>query len=281
MRTITSQKGLTLIELMITVVLSMVVVYFVMNIMITSSRTSMQSEGLAQAQENGRFILSWLHTETRRAGYIPGIIEERIQPFADICTTELPQPPAPGAACTFESSDASDRLAIQRTFISDSPTLRDRTDCTGIDLTGTQNDGDILTDVYWVERDFNPGGGVATDDAYDDVLRCVTYFNNNTVAPAQVIASGIEGLHVLYGIRPNQDDQRRTNIHRYVSLSDVAPVDWDSVRSARIAILTRSFSDTTLANDTRSYILLDADPATFTDRIARHIQSTTVYLPNE
>ncbi|MCD8523289.1 MAG: PilW family protein [Saccharospirillaceae bacterium] len=282
------QRGMTLIELMIAAVLGMVVTYFVMNIMISSSRNAMQSDGLAQAQENGRFVLSWLHTETRRAGYIPGITDQRIQPFADLCVAELPLPPANDADCTFEANDrASDRLAIQRTFTLIG-SARDTMDCTGVDLTGVRAEGDILTDVYWVERNF-VSPDTANDDAYDDVLRCVTYFDGIPVANAQVIANGVEGLQVLYGIRPAEDPDRRTNVSRYVALNDILPVDWDSVRAVRIAVLTRSFSDNTLNRDTRSYILLDSNPAsldprhtfTFNDQIARHIQTTTVYLPNE
>ena len=281
MNTLHKQQGMTLIELMIAGVLSLTIAYFIMNIMVTSSRTAVQSEGLAQAQENGRFTLSWLETNIRKAGYLPGTSQERIQPFADLCADVLPRPPASGADCTFESNTESDRIAVRRTFVTSSTLASDYSDCTGVDLRGTVNDGDVLVDVYWTELNYDPGSGVATDDDYNDVLRCVTYYNNNPVSPAQVIASGIESLQVLYGSRPSADPQNRNNVNRYTSLADIAPVDWDSVRSVRIAVLTRSFSNTTTAQDTRSYIVLDADPLTFTDRIARHIQSTTIYLPNE
>ncbi len=286
---IKKQRGMTLVELMIAAVLGTIVTYFITNIMISSSRNAMQSDGLAQAQENGRFVLSWLHAEARRAGYIPGIINARIQPFADLCAAELPLPPANNADCTFEANDrASDRLAIRRTFATASGSAKDAMDCTGVDLTGVRAEGDVLTDVYWVERNF-VSPNTPNNDAYDDVLRCVTYFNGIPVANAQVIASGVEGLQVLYGIRPGEDPDRNTNVSRYVALNDILPIDWDSVRAVRIAVLTRAFSDNTINRDTRSYILLDSNPIsldplqtfTFTDRIARNIQTTTVYLPNE
>jgi len=279
MNTINKQQGMTLVELMIAGALGVLVTFFIMNIMITSGRTAIQSEGLAQAQENGRFILSWLHTEGRRAGFVPGIVIQRIQPFADLCPSGSPMPPADGGDCTFESNNQiSDRLAIRRTYTNE---VRERLDCTGTNLNGIRNEGDILTDVYWVERDFSQAG-VPTDDAYDDVLRCVTYFNGVPQAPAQVIASGVEGMQVLYGIRPEEDLDRRTNVSRYTQLNQLPqPVDWDTVRALRVAVLTRSFGDNALPEARRSYILLDADPMTFTDQIARHIQSVTVFLPNE
>lgn len=279
MNRLTKQRGMTLVELMIAGILGVLVTYFVMNIMITSGRTAIQSEGLAQAQENGRFILSWLHSETRRAGFVPGIVNERIQPFADLCAVGSPVPPANGGDCTFESNNqVSDRLAIRRTFTNE---IRERQDCTGTNLSGTRSEGDVLTDVYWVERNFSQPG-LPTDDAYDDVLRCVTYFNGVPQAPAQVIASGVEGMHILYGIRTQEDPDRRTNVSRYIPLNQLPqPVDWDAVRAVRIAVLTRSFGENALPEAERSYILLDADPMTFTDQIARHIQSVTVFLPNE
>lgn len=280
MKILNKHKGMTLAEMMIAMALGMLVVYFIINIMVSSSRSAQQSEGLSQAQENGRFILSWLHNNVRKAGYIPGVILERSQPFADRCSAGSPVPPAAGGDCSFESNTDSDRLAVRRAFIEDSPdSPSNYSDCTGVDLRGSVADGEMLTDVYWVERNIDPD---AAGDAYDDVLRCVTYDSTgNTVSPAQTIASGIESLQVLYGSRPELNNQNRTNVNRYTAINEIVPLDWTNVRSVRIAVLTRSFSDTTLTRARRSYIVLDSDPLTFNDSVARHIQSTTVYLPNE
>lgn len=278
MKNLSAQKGLTLIELMITAVLGMVITYFVINILITSTRTANQSDGLAQAQENGRFILNWLSSEIRPAGYTTTLGMKRIQPFADLCANELPRPPANNADCTFQSHTANgDRIAVRREFTNETP--RGRRDCTGVDLAATRSNGDVLTDVYWVERDFVAPGVNATD-AYNDVLRCVTYYDGVPVAPAQVIASGIESLQVLYGLQ-RTTDTIESNVHRYASLNEVADIDLNSIRSVRISILTRSFTVATLPPAQRSYILLDADPITVNDTIARNIQSTTIYLLND
>lgn len=278
---INKQKGMTLIELMLAGLLGMIVAYFVMNIMATSSRTSMQSDGQAQAQENGRFIIGWLQAEARKAGYTPDFTLPRTQPFADICATGGPTPPANGANCTFETSTASsDRLAIRRMYSAATPSLKASSDCTGADLGAAGvAEGDVVIDVYWVEQNYSSGSS-ANDDNYDDVLRCVTY--SEAGAPlnsSQVIASGIEGLQVLYGQYSVADPDGTPNVSRYVPADQVT--DWNNVLAVRIAILTRSFTQDVVQNATRSYILLDATPYTFTDRTARHIQSTTVFLPNE
>src|SRR5690554_1380607 len=82
---ILKQRGMTLVELMVAAVISLIIVFFITNIMISSSRTAMQSEGLSQAQENGRFILTWLQGNVRTAGlpYPNESNRTRIQPFAD------------------------------------------------------------------------------------------------------------------------------------------------------------------------------------------------------
>ncbi len=276
---LTKQSGMTLIELMLAATLSLIIVFFITNILISSSRTALQSEGLAQAQENGRFILSWLQGNARSAGlpYPNNETQERIQPFADRCGGVI-LPPADNADCSFDSdnSNVSDRLAVQRTFIKD--TLGNdstKRDCSGTEIT-TIADGQIITDVYWVTTNANDSSG------YSNQLMCVTYHNNKKVSGEQSIANGIDGMQILYGVKSSADNEHRSNVNRFVSLNDLGVnIDWSSIGAVRIAILTRSFNEQATNQNQRSYILLDAAPISFNDSVSRHIQSTTVFLPNE
>jgi len=274
------QNGMTLVELMVAAALGLIIVSFITNIMISSSRTALHSEGLAQAQENGRFILSWLQGNVRSAGlpYPNNATQERIQPFAEPCSSNV-LPPADNADCSFnsDSSDVSDRLAVQRTFINDSDLGNDSTkrDCSGTEIT-TIADGQIITDVYWVTTNANDSSG------YSNQLMCVTYHNNKKVSGEQSIANGIDGMQVLYGVKSSADAEYRSNVNRFVSLSDLGSnIDWSTIGAVRIAILTRSFNEQASSQNQRSYILLDAAPVTFDDSVSRHIQSTTIFLPNE
>lgn len=268
MRQFKLQRGMTLVEMMIAGVLGLIVTYFILNIMANSNRTALTSDGLAQAQESGRFVMGWLQEEVRRAGYSADPTQTLNNGFADICTGTA-TPPDAGADCTFEATDEiSDRIAIRWLYASDSTSARDQQDCTGTALPITY-DGETLIDVYWVEQDFGSDG-----DDYDDVLRCVTYVEDSgaVVASAQTIASGVLGMQVLYGEAP--DD----NVTRYVAANEVT--DWGDVRAVRISVLTRAFTANTLDRRTRSYILLDADPYTYTDRTARYVLTSTFFLPN-
>lgn len=294
------QKGINLIELMIASVLSIMISFFIIRIMTTTNQTSSRSEGIAQAQETSRFILSWLNSETKRAGFQSITTDPNsssLNPaLANLCGVANTTPPANGGNCTLETTDAAgDRLALRRTFSTTSPDPRDATDCTGVDLTGMAgltNNVSVLTDVYWVELDDTPPDTeeeVLNGSGYNDVLRCVTYDENGIViSPAQTLASGIEGMQILYakGQKANinglyvADDYGALEYQSADMLADFVSGALEDIIAVRIAILTRSFSTTSLDPATRSYILLDGDSYTFDDRVARQILSTTISLKN-
>lgn len=271
------QRGLTLIELMVAVALSMIIVMFITSIMITAGRTATQSEGAAQAQENGRFILTWLQMNLRTAGmpYPTEGMQERVTPIAPLCANTNIMPPTDNADCSINSTSSgqSDRLAVRRTFVShvDHRTTVSNLDCAGQEITelGSDDPQKILTDLYWVDID-------------EGELKCATYYNGTIIKNAQVIANGIEGMQVLYGIRAARDFQYRSNVNRYVSLSDMNANDLENIGAIQIAILTRSLAaSANVDKKKRTYILLDAAPVSFEDTVYRHIQSTTIFLANE
>jgi len=277
MISIKQQKGVNLIELMIVGFLMVLIGFFMIKIMTSSNESASRSDGIAQAQETARLIISWLYNDIRRAGYSTNLQEPRIQPFSDICTAASGTPPANNGNCSFESIDPSvnnDRVAIRRIYSAAIIDRGDHLDCTGVDLRGTAGlelDASVLVDVYWVERDNGNDG-----DDYDDVLRCVTYNEDTGFAlnPAQTIASGVEGLQVLYA----ETNGGSGTVTTYVPGDQITSMD--DVHAVRISILTRAFSDFALTTATRSYILLDADDYTFTDRVPRQIQTTTISLNN-
>lgn len=270
-----AQRGMTLIEVMIAGSLGLVITYFIMQVMISSNKSAATSDGLAEAQETGRFVMSWLQTEVRRGGYTPVLDESSsILPFADLCTPGATEfPPDANADCTFEttSNTAGDRIAVRWLYNSDSTVTRDTQDCTGAAIAGVASETELV-DVYWVETDMG-----AVGDNYDDALRCVTYSQNThqVIAPAQTIASGVVGLHIIYGEFTEDATGTVTSI-KYVNADKVT--DWSMVKAARIAVLTRSFSDVALDSAKRNYILLDSDPYKFNDQVSRYVQVSTVAL---
>lgn len=285
-----NQNGVTLVELMVAGVVGAIVTIFIADVMISGSRTAIQSEGVSQAQENARFISTWLQSRVRSAGYAGLGEDERITPLAQIegilgSTCSLALPPAINADCIINTdSDDSDRLAIRRAYF-DNPndpvgTVTDKMrSCSGVELTG-MNNGDVLVDVYWTGN-----SGAANGLGYDDNLFCITYEEStrlpHTDDPSPTaIANGVLGFHVLYGVSANSDNSQ---IEQYVSADQLQGNLRERVRSIRFAILTRAFSDQGLDVASRAYVLLDSDTDTFVfnDAVPRHSISTTVFLPNE
>lgn len=65
----TRQAGLSLIELMISLVIGLILMLGITQIFIASHAASRLSEGVARAQENGRFALDFLERDIRMAGH--------------------------------------------------------------------------------------------------------------------------------------------------------------------------------------------------------------------
>ncbi|QQD20701.1 prepilin-type N-terminal cleavage/methylation domain-containing protein [Oceanospirillaceae bacterium ASx5O] len=277
MKRLSRQSGMTLIELMLASVLSVIISYFIMNIMITSARTAATSEGQAQAQETGRLVMAWLDEQLSVAGYNSNYQSSESQsPMAALCQAGAPLPPANNAHCTFDTNDhgsGGDRIAIRRSTgarAGVTPPDRDVQTCAGEALPAAiVNNQEFVIDVYWVQP--NTGNASTTDD-YE--LRCATYEENGTrIADSQAIANGVESLHILVGIADADG-----NPQRFVAPANVT--NWERVVGIRVAILAREFGNSTLTPDARAYGLLDADPITFQDGAARYVQNGTVWFPN-
>lgn len=63
------QKGLSLVELMIAMVLSLLLMLGVIQIFLSSKQTYTTTEGLSRIQESGRFALTFLNYDIRNAAY--------------------------------------------------------------------------------------------------------------------------------------------------------------------------------------------------------------------
>lgn len=64
-----SQRGLTLVEVMVAITISLILLAGVMQIFLSSRQTYRVQDGLARMQENGRFAMQFLSNDIRMAGY--------------------------------------------------------------------------------------------------------------------------------------------------------------------------------------------------------------------
>jgi len=114
----TRQQGLTLVELMISVVVGLILIAAVFNMYMGNVRSARFTDGLQAIQENGRYGVSVLQRSFRLAGFSPisGVAGE-IEAF------------------DFENADGTS-LTIQ---------TRQRFDCNGLDTTAT---GGLAVNTY-------------------------------------------------------------------------------------------------------------------------------------
>ena len=296
-----NQKGFTLVEIMISLVLSLLVTYGIAQVLITSNQSSSSSDGVSQAQETARFVMSFFSRQVRIAG-TDSINDSEITSVAAIdCNSGnlLAQ-----QTCSMESSagateanitgaagvTSGDRFAIvsippavdfQYPTPLGAPVIppfnRTSADCTGATPTGFTDDSRILN-VFWVEVD--PASNT-------NALFCQGYLFDGTnvdttpisgTAGRQVIANGVEAMHVLYGEAsvPSIDGTR--NVSRYVTANQVA--DWNNVYAVKIAVMTRSISDITNIVTTKQYVMLDSGLYSFNDAINRQVFSSTFSINN-
>ena len=104
---ISLQQGLTLIELMISMTLSLIVIFAVGSILISSNQAASVSDTLADSQETGRFAVDYINRQLLRTGYDPD--DAGVVAFGDLCLA------AGDTVCIDEAGNGTgDRLAVRR-----------------------------------------------------------------------------------------------------------------------------------------------------------------------
>ncbi|PHR97865.1 MAG: hypothetical protein COA78_26920 [Blastopirellula sp.] len=286
-----NQQGFTLIELMITLVLSLLITYGIAQVLISSNQSSSTSDGVSQAQETARFVMSFLGKKIRASGadsFAVGGAVVRPVIGCDIAALNAIN------ACPAESNTGAteatitvaagvlsgDRFAIAwipptaRPATASTPAIiATTTDCTGVTIPGFVADT-IIVNVFWVSFDLA---------ANSNSLFCQGHLfdGNNVIATgrAQAIANGVEAIQVLYGeaMNPLPSNTER-NVSRYVNADEV--VDWERVFAIKIAIMTRSISDITNNINRQQYVMLDAGLYDFNDSVNRQIFTSTFAIAN-
>lgn len=267
---ISLQQGLTLIELMISMTLSLIVIFAVGSILISSNQAASVSDTLADSQETGRFAVDYINRQLLRTGYDPD--DAGVVAFGDLCLA------AGDTVCIDEAANGTgDRLAVRR--IAEAGESNAVT-CYGsalLDAADANITTDVVvTDVYWVAIDNN---GLSN-------LRCQSFDEIGTVQAnpgdsfgnSQALAAGVIAMHVLYGQSNSAPTDDTLNVTTYFNADQVT--NWGNVHAMRIGFLTQALTNTEAQSWVQNYIVLDSLTYEFDDQTARQIFTTTVTLLN-
>lgn len=281
------QQGFTLIELMITSLISLFLMAGIMNLFITTNKTVSLSDALSQNQETGRFAMDYLTRFIRKAGYTQNsdlsppelMIPNPNNDFFYTCPADNS---AQGNACSANNPDPDtilgDRLSI--VYVADG--LVESRSCSGSVIGGAGNGEQRLVDVFWVSN----------VEATRRELRCRTYdslagdwLDANPIS----IINNVQTFEFQVGLA---DDDKSKNASRYVSVDTlISEANNLRIRSLRIAILTTSTDELNenriqTKKKVRKYGVLDAPqidgvekPLTFEDGNLRNLFISTIELP--
>ncbi len=279
------QSGFTLIELMISSLIGLIIMGGIMNLFITTNRSAILSDALAQNQETGRFAMEYLTKFIRRAGYKEYSQIEMSPIFARFSGTPSITCGADdeAEACSvndldpLEGEDAilGDRLGV--TYEVTNVTTRS---CTG-QVLPILAEGFYYADVFWVVGDEN-------STTYQDLV-CRTYDVQAGAwlgdAPVSII-NHVARFEFQVGLA---SDAQQQNTARYVNLTTAEATASYGIltRSIRIAILTTSEDNLNTdrvqsIKQARTYSLLDAEPLETDDDDGslRNIFMNTIELTN-
>ncbi len=243
------QFGLSIVELMIALVLSLVVMLITTSIYVSNKQTYRFLDQYSLLQENGRFAIFFLREHILQAGFPR---QSNVDPF----------PVVPG---NNTGTNGSDTITVQ---------FRSAVDCLNdvpagaLPLRLTQNTfqlGDLDADGV-IELTCNGNGLVGGVDQ-----------------PAQPLVDGIVNLQAEYGVDTDADGIANTYANSAVvqagTIGGAGP-DWNNVVSMRVAVLVEGEPNTLDQAQSITYSLLGQPVTPAADRTPRRVFTTTIPLRN-
>ncbi len=267
------QRGLTLIELMVALVISLLILAGLFTVYQSNQRGNRFNDGLTRTQENGRFAVDFLARDIRQAAF----------PANDVNVQNFLFQGSLDNSVVANNPNPSDTLFL-RHGAAGLPT----SDCSG-----------LLPGDPGYSADQNPvTNGLTTLNRYD--IRDTGRLNNRgnpifaLFCNGNELVEGIESMQVLYGVDTDIPFDTRDSIANEYVISSAVPdldadgnADWSRVVSLRIALLANSVDERTSAPSPRTFNLLDFPVGSYdgnsampTDRKIRRVYTTTVLIRN-
>ncbi|QTR55308.1 PilW family protein [Thiothrix unzii] len=278
------QHGVTLIEMMIAMVVSLVLVAGVGTVYFSSKRNYQTRDELSQMNESARSALETLRKHLEHAGYAtPSKLPLGAYFFVNGDPNPVSQECGGGKNNLQDATDFTGRGtrdafnangdAISVRFLGDNNLF---TDAAGASLPdecrvgkAANMNASLIYNAFHVDND-----GTTRDS--NNVFVPILYAVGSNWDNRQPIVNGVENIQFQYGI----DGDGNGTADRFANATNVGAANWEQVVSIKVALLVRSLGNVLEANSVRTYNLLDATVTTPADRYQRAVYTTTIQLRN-
>lgn len=275
------QSGLSLIELMVSLVVGLLVTGIVVAMFTHSKRSFIQDDAVSVMQENGRFALQTLSNELLHAGLAGNMhlsddfVNDPSIPsptsLNDVCTTSLLdvvttpieyyETPPPASNFCIDAKPNTHVLIVKHTAqqpVGDTEPLKPDTLYLGTDGIGggiTVNQAKNLLMDYWeyyVHIYYIDDG----DNGVPGLFRKrLTYNGGLTVTPAEEIVPGIADFAIQYGV----DDDNNNVVRALGYTTNLSTANSPFSVTARISVLAQSLTEDFSKSNNRQYSLSPSD----------------------
>jgi type IV pilus assembly protein PilW len=203
-----TQRGFTLVELMVTVAIALFLLYGLVTIVEAVRRTSLDQQSLAQLQDQQRFAMTVLTDVVQAGGYFP-------DPTAWTPASSLPAAAPYGLGQPFygthNAAAPGDTIGVRyRTALNDGV----------INCTGGTNTAFNPSHVYTNSFSVAPGGQ----------LQC----SLDGAAPVPLV-NGVTNLTIYFGVKRNFA-VTDYNVDTYLTADQMIAADWSNISSVRVSL---------------------------------------------
>lgn len=273
-----SQRGLSIIEILVSMVIGLVVVGAVLLSYIASGRTNKLQAAYAQMNEDAQMGLLIMSRDLQLAGYAQPTSLDPVtfqfgrtysgNPIFGCDTGFVEANTAAAVVCAQAGSSSSIEVIYEGDTTNTVPAPGEMpSDCLGASLAQQTVDATkffITRNRYYIET-----SGLGRPE-----LHCAS----DKAAEGGALVDNVEHMKIWYG-EANPADKRQ--IVRYVSAANVLDPTFAHVVSVRICLQMRSAEPVLSAEDPTTYLDCDSVSQNSTDRFARRAYFTTTALRNK
>lgn len=282
-----TQRGMSLIELMIAMVVSLVLMAGVGTVYVSSKRNYQARDQLSLMDESARVALDALSKHLEHAGYAT---PEKL-PMGDylIKPGDVSGNSLASGACADGNSNIVASSSLRDTADNDDDSTTDYGDTTGIAFIADDelfrdcaNAGNDTASRDWSGCRAGTAASVTGALAYnsffvdtDNSGVANLYCGTSRMGGKSAVVPGIENIQFMYGVDTNLDG----SVDKYVNATSVGAGEWQRIISIKVGLLVRSLEPVLPTAEAKSYQVLDV-ALTRNDRFQRSVYTAVVHLRN-